>query len=70
MLRNLVVCIAFLASGPLYAEDLALIIGNENYTNAADIPAAGDVVEAADALTGAGFTTLLGRDTPWERCVS
>ena len=64
MLRNLVVCIAFLASGPLYAEDLALIIGNENYTNAADIPAAGDVVEAADALTGAGFTTLLGRDTP------
>jgi peptidoglycan hydrolase-like protein with peptidoglycan-binding domain len=53
-----VVCLA----GPLAAEDAALVIGNESYRSGSDISAAGDALDAADALDGAGFRVRMGGD--------
>ena len=54
----LVVCLA----GPVAAQDAALVIGNEIYRNAANISAANDALEAADALETAGFRVRKGGD--------
>ena len=53
-----VVCLA----GPLAAEDAALVIGNVSYRSGSDISAAGDALDAADALDGAGFRVRMGGD--------
>ncbi|MFV0491459.1 MAG: peptidoglycan-binding protein [Pseudorhodobacter sp.] len=44
------------------AEDRALILANENYSDAADIRGAGDLLEAAAILTEAGFVVQTGQD--------
>lgn len=57
--------LAFLAaviSTPAFAQDAALVIGNENYRNASDIAAADDALDAADALETAGFVLRSGAD--------
>jgi peptidoglycan hydrolase-like protein with peptidoglycan-binding domain len=51
-----------LAAHPLYAEDRALVIGNENYSDGADIPGAREALNASIALRAAGFTVIDGRD--------
>ncbi|MGB5068493.1 MAG: caspase family protein, partial [Albidovulum sp.] len=62
MIRNFSICMALLFAGPVAAEDIALVIGNENYRNAADISAADDAGDAADVLAEGGFTLVRGRD--------
>lgn len=62
MLGKAGVLAALMAAGSAAAEDLALVIGNENYRNAADISAADDAGDAAGILAGGGFTTLRGDD--------
>lgn len=47
---------------PAAAQDAALVIGNENYRNAADIDAAEDALDAAGALEAAGFVVRKGAD--------
>jgi peptidoglycan hydrolase-like protein with peptidoglycan-binding domain len=58
--------IGFLAAAatlsPVLAEDRALIIGNENYSDGADITAADAALDAADALEDGGFTVATGSD--------
>ncbi len=57
--------LAFLGTviaAPAIAQDAALVIGNENYRNAADISAADDALDAADALETAGFALRKGAD--------
>ncbi|MEY4696835.1 MAG: hypothetical protein RIT14_1263 [Pseudomonadota bacterium] len=44
------------------ASDRALIVGNENYADAADITAADAVLEAQKALETAGFSVVSGQD--------
>ncbi len=53
---------AILAALPAAAQDAALVIGNENYRNAADISAADDALDAVAALESAGFTVRKGGD--------
>ncbi|WP_347311527.1 peptidoglycan-binding domain-containing protein [Defluviimonas sp. SAOS-178_SWC] len=58
-------CLALFAAvivAPAFAQDAALVIGNENYRNAADITSADDALDAADALEVAGFTMRKGAD--------
>ncbi|MGL4319900.1 MAG: peptidoglycan-binding protein [Paracoccaceae bacterium] len=55
------VFLCFLAF-PAWAEDRALLIGNENYAEASSIDGAADVGDAAPALTVAGFRVLSGLD--------
>lgn len=62
MMRMSVFGIAALLAGPVAAQDAALVIGNENYRNAADISAADDALDAADALETAGFVLRKGAD--------
>lgn len=47
---------------PTWAEDRALLIGNENYAEASRISGAAEVADAAPALTAAGFRVLAGQD--------
>ncbi len=54
--------IAIAAALPAAAQDAALIIGNENYRNAADISAADDALDAAKPLEGTGFVVRKGAD--------
>ena len=54
---------AFLmSSGIAWADDVALVIGNEAYENGQDVSAADDVYDAARALTEAGFRVTKGAD--------
>ena len=58
-------CAALVFSGAasaLAAQDVALVVGNENYRNASDISAADDAGDAADVLADDGFTVLRGND--------
>ncbi|MCB2134738.1 MAG: peptidoglycan-binding protein [Rhodobacteraceae bacterium] len=57
-------CAALTLSGVVSAEaeDLALVVGNENYLHAADISAADDAADATDALRDEGFTAVDGSD--------
>lgn len=61
-----VTLVALLASAALgsgaWAEDRALVIGNENYSDAADIAGADRALAAADALERAGFRVASGED--------
>lgn len=54
--------IAAFAALPATAQDAALIIGNENYSNAADISSADDALDAASPLEKAGFVLRKGAD--------
>ncbi len=47
---------------PIWAEDRALLIGNENFAEASRIPAAAEVPNAARVLTTAGFRVLAAQD--------
>ncbi len=66
MLRMSIAGIAALLACPAAAQDAALIIGNENYRNAADISAADDALDAAGALEKAGFAVAKGGDLTTE----
>jgi len=48
--------------GPSWAEERALVIGNQNYADAADITGADAAQLAARSLQTAGFTVIEGRD--------
>ncbi|MGL6212023.1 MAG: caspase family protein, partial [Paracoccaceae bacterium] len=61
-MRALSFLAVLLASGPALAEDRALVIGNENYSDAADITAADTAQLAARNLQTAGFTVIEGAD--------
>lgn len=56
-----------LLAGQGWAQDAALVIGNENYRNADDIRAADDSRQAAEALEKAGFRLRLGSDMTTDR---
>lgn len=60
--KPIVLCAALLAGLPAWAQDAALVIGNENYRNAADISAADDALDAAGALEGIGLVMRKGSD--------
>lgn len=62
MVRIRPLALAACLAGPVAAQDAALVIGNENYRNAADISAADDALDAADALEGVGFRVRKGGD--------
>lgn len=47
---------------PLRAEDRAVLIGNENYSDGADITEADAALDAAGPLQEAGFTVTTGQD--------
>jgi peptidoglycan hydrolase-like protein with peptidoglycan-binding domain len=51
-----------LLAGIAGADDRALVIGNENYTDAADISAADAALDAATALERQGFRVISGSD--------
>lgn len=53
---------ALWAAGPALADDRALIFGNENYRDAADISAASDALGAVRVLEAAGFRVFSGGD--------
>ncbi|MCW3781746.1 peptidoglycan-binding domain-containing protein [Defluviimonas salinarum] len=53
---------AALLAAPAFAQDAALVIGNENYDNASDISSGLDALDAAEALAAAGFATSSGGD--------
>lgn len=54
--------LAALSLSPALAQDRALLIGNENYSDGADITAADDLLAAQDALAEAGFAVTAGGD--------
>ncbi|MDZ4136583.1 MAG: caspase family protein, partial [Paracoccaceae bacterium] len=56
-----------LAAGPVWAADRALVLGNENYGDAADISGARGLRGAAQTLTAAGFQVLSGADIDTDR---
>jgi peptidoglycan hydrolase-like protein with peptidoglycan-binding domain len=47
---------------PAFAEDRALLIGNESYAEASRVPGAAAVPGAESAMTTAGFRVLAGQD--------
>lgn len=47
---------------PLWAQDRAVIVGNENYSDGADITEADAALGAVDALQAAGFDVATGQD--------
>ncbi len=53
---------AMLIGGAAWAEDRALVIGNQNYSDAADVTAADAAKLAARSLQTAGFTVIEGAD--------
>ncbi|GAB4385882.1 peptidoglycan-binding protein [Albidovulum sp.] len=53
---------AVLAAGRIWAQDVALVIGNENYRNASDISAAADALDAVTAAERAGLEVHAARD--------
>lgn len=54
--------LAVLSLSPALAQDRALLIGNENYSDGADITAADDLLAAEDALAEAGFAVTVAGD--------
>ena len=60
--RIAMIAAAFGLAGPALAQDAALIIGNENYAEAADVSAADDALDAAKPLERAGFVVRKGAD--------
>lgn len=51
-----------LAASEVRAEDRALLIGNENYADGADVSGAASLLGAETALNGAGFRVTSGSD--------
>ena len=47
---------------PAFAEDRALLIGNENYAEAGRIPGAATVADLTPAMQAAGFRVLSAQD--------
>ncbi|MDI3338714.1 peptidoglycan-binding domain-containing protein [Defluviimonas aestuarii] len=64
--KPFLLCTAFLVTSPVWAQDAALVIGNENYRNASDISAADDALDAAVALEEAGLVIRKGSDLATE----
>lgn len=54
--------LAVLLLAPASAQDRALLIGNENYSDGADITAADDLLNAERPLAQAGFSVTTGND--------
>jgi len=61
-MRMIFVAVAVLYAGTAVAQDRALVIGNENYANAADVTDADAAALAARSLTTAGFTVIAVAD--------
>lgn len=57
---------SLLLSAPALADDAALVVANESYDLAEDLPGAGDVAESAAALSEAGIDTQILRDADRE----
>lgn len=66
MLRVSMLAIAAGLAGPAFAQNAALVIGNENYRHGPDIGGAADALDAASALEGAGFVVEKGADLSTE----
>ncbi|MGB3178321.1 MAG: peptidoglycan-binding protein [Albidovulum sp.] len=60
--KHLIPIAAFMFGGPTFAQDAALLIANETYAHAAHIATADALLDSADALDGAGFTSRKGVD--------
>ncbi|SPH24182.1 hypothetical protein DEA8626_03231 [Defluviimonas aquaemixtae] len=67
MIRMSLTAIAAICATTAFAQDAALVIGNENYRNASDISRADNALDAVDALETAGFATVKGSDLPAEQ---
>lgn len=63
-MRQVILIGAMLAGGSALAEDRALVIGNQNYADAADVTQADAAALAGSALDVAGFAVLSGADVP------
>lgn len=66
MLRLSILAIAAGLGTPAFAQNVALVIGNENYRHGPDIGGAADALDAASALEGAGFVVEKGADLSTE----
>lgn len=62
MFRITLTALLWLSAAPLMAQDRAVIIGNENYSDGADITEADTALDAVEPLEGAGFTVTSGQD--------
>ncbi|MGL4279746.1 MAG: peptidoglycan-binding domain-containing protein [Albidovulum sp.] len=66
MLRLSLIAVAAALAGPAGAQNVALVIGNENYRHGPDIDGAADALDAASALEGAGLVVEKGADLSTE----
>ncbi len=62
MLRLTLAAVLLVAAVPAVAQDRAVIVGNENYSDGADITEADAALDAAAPLQAAGFAVASGRD--------
>jgi peptidoglycan hydrolase-like protein with peptidoglycan-binding domain len=62
MRRILLAGVAALLAWPVWATDLALVIGNERYRNADRLSSADIIVSSERSLTDAGFRVVRGRN--------
>lgn len=61
MIRVAAVLVSVMA-GPLWAEDVALVLGNAQYSGLPDVAGGGDVVSAAGALRDADVAVVAGQN--------
>ncbi|HQU67598.1 MAG TPA: peptidoglycan-binding domain-containing protein [Albidovulum sp.] len=66
MLRLSLIAVVMVLAGPALAQNVALVIGNENYRHGPDIGGAADALDAASALEGAGLVVEKGADLSTE----
>lgn len=66
MLRLSLIAVAAVLAGPVGAQNVALVIGNDNYRHGPDIGGAADALDAASALEGAGLVVEKGADLSTE----
>lgn len=66
MLRPSMLAIAVVLAGPAFAQNAALVIGNENYRHGPDIGGAADALDAAREMEGAGLVVEKGADLTTE----
>ena len=62
MFRTTLTALLLMTAAPLAAEDRAVIVGNENYSDGADITEADAALGAVGTLGAAGFTVTSGQD--------
>jgi len=66
MSRLSLIAVAAVLAGPAGAQNVALVIGNENYRHGPDIGGAADALDAASALEGVGLVVEKGADLSTE----